>query len=74
MEHHAETPVTVTCDFPGCGEVEFTMALAFDRPDDVADVRRRAVAAAAEVASGKGWRIHPDAALCPRHARPVVIL
>lgn len=75
MEHHAETPVTVGCDFPGCGEVDFTMALAFDRPDDVADVRARAAAAAAEIATGKGWRIRPDGvALCPHHARPIAVL
>lgn len=75
MEYHAETPVTIGCDFPLCPEVELTMALAFERADDVADVRRRARAAAIEIATGKGWRIRPDGvALCPAHARPVVVL
>ncbi len=75
MKHHAETPVTIGCDFPACGEVDMTMALAFDRPDDITDVRARARAAAIEIATGKGWRVRPDGvALCPAHAHPVVVL
>ena len=52
------------------------MALAFDRPGDVVSVRARARAAAIEIATGKGWRIRSEdnVALCPRHARPVVVL
>lgn len=76
MDAHAETPVTVGCDFPECPEREIVLAIAFDRPDDQRNVRMRAYVAAIDVVTSKGWRVHPDlgTALCPHHANPSIVV
>lgn len=84
MDGPLVTPVTVSCDHPGCPEVDLTVALALEHTGDLAEVRRRALCAAVENAETKGWSTHlsygPDqpalimSAYCPLHRRARVLL
>lgn len=72
----AETPVTVRCDFPQCGETEWMLTVTTTAPDNLPSVRQRAADAMFEVATGSGWHIDlvTGAALCPHHAHPARVV
>lgn len=76
-----ETPVTVTCDSPGCVDVDMTLALAAvgdggeaADPAHIEAARRRAAAAALDNAAAHGWLITVGGHWCPLHARGRVVL